>query len=256
MNIKKECNNNVIIVEDFLSYEEKTSIANFMESFDYKSLKTHDWEFWGNRQISEDLLSKSPGLENALDPYKGMLTNISNRIKTFLDDNVEIRFWDVDNFFLIKMAPNYNPDGYPDKDLEMFIHIDNQEHMTKPVFWGAVIYLNDGYIGGEIYYPEYNYAYKPKSGALALHEGNIKHGVKRVLKGNRYCLTTLVSVSDVFNQNPMPMATGNPEKPYFYPVGYNGARMPDDPIQGTIKVPRPDGSMAEFNPNPRLAKMV
>lgn len=40
------------------------------------------------------------------------------------------------------------------------------------VKWGCVIYLNDNYEGGEIYYPKKNIQYKPKAGSLICHIGD------------------------------------------------------------------------------------
>ena len=48
------------------------------------------------------------------------------------------------------------------QELEMFLHYDNQESngYDHEVFWGCVIYPNDKYIGGELFYPKYNFKYK------------------------------------------------------------------------------------------------
>jgi hypothetical protein len=139
-----------------------------------------------------------------------------------------------------------------DDSLEMFIHIDNQPHMESPIMWGAVIYFNDDYEGGEIYYPDYEYLYKPKAGSMALHRGSTRHGVKKVTSGERFCGASLVTINGNWNENPQPARTDDPENPYFYPPGYWGKRGLLDPIQGDIKVSRSDGSVAKYNNSPEI----
>ena len=141
-----------------------------------------------------------------------------------------------------------------DKELEMFIHIDNQGHMESPIMWGSVLYLNDDYEGGEIYYPDYDYLYKPKAGSMALHRGNTRHGVKKVISGERFCAASLVTIKGNWNNNPLPTRTDNADNPYHYPIGYWGKRYRLDPIQGEIKNLRSDGSTAEYNPDPELGR--
>jgi hypothetical protein len=137
-------------------------------------------------------------------------------------------------------------DGFHDPELEMFYHVDNQDHMAQPIFWGLVIYPNDGYEGGRIMYPQYDLKYQPKAGDMIMHEGYVRHGVEKVTSGERFCMAALTMKKGVWNPDPKPATTNRPEEPWYYPVGYNGIRMPDDPIKGFIKVPRPDGSVAKF----------
>jgi hypothetical protein len=153
------------------------------------------------------------------------------------------------------MYPESTPKQFRDRDdLEMFIHIDNQSHMEYPIFWGSVTYINDDYEGGEIYYPDYGYWYKPKAGSTVFHSGNTKHGVKKVTAGDRFCAASLIQIKDFYNQNPMPTRTDNLTSVWYYPPGYWGKRMPNDPIQGDIKVPRSDGTTANYVENPTLTK--
>lgn len=59
--------------------------------------------------------------------------------------------------------------------------------------FGAVIYINDNYQGGEVYYPELDLEIKPKAKSLLVHRGNIPHGVKSIIGGdNKYILTSFI----------------------------------------------------------------
>ena len=58
--------------------------------------------------------------------------------------------------------------------------------------YAALLYLNDDYEGGEIYFPQHGYfEYKPKPGSIVILEGSVDymHGVKPVPKGTRYTIT-------------------------------------------------------------------
>jgi hypothetical protein len=51
----------------------------------------------------------------------------------------------------------------------------------------ALLYLNDAYTGGELYFPLQDFEYKPPTGSLIFFEGDytIPHGVKKVESGVR-----------------------------------------------------------------------
>ena len=51
----------------------------------------------------------------------------------------------------------------------------------------ALLYLNDEYTGGELFFPLQNWEYKPKPGTLIFFKGDhtIPHGVKKVESGER-----------------------------------------------------------------------
>ena len=58
--------------------------------------------------------------------------------------------------------------------------------------FSSLIYLNDDYVGGELYFPQYeNYSIKPEKGTLVTFRGdeNTLHGVKMVEEGIRYTVS-------------------------------------------------------------------
>lgn len=66
----------------------------------------------------------------------------------------------------------------------MHEHFDS----SKPNDIATLLYLNDDYLGGEIYFPELNINIKPTSGDLLCFPDtpNFVHGVKPILSGIRY----------------------------------------------------------------------
>ncbi len=60
----------------------------------------------------------------------------------------------------------------------------------------SIIYLNDDYEGGELYFPQHNgFEIKPKRGTMLIFSGTIDnmHGIKKVTSGTRYTHVTFWS---------------------------------------------------------------
>jgi hypothetical protein len=68
----------------------------------------------------------------------------------------------------------------------MHEHFDS----TKPQDIATLIYINDNYSGGEIYFPDYDISIKPESGDLVCFPDtpDFVHGVKPVVHGIRYTI--------------------------------------------------------------------
>ncbi|MFM6983878.1 MAG: 2OG-Fe(II) oxygenase [Chitinophagaceae bacterium] len=92
-------------------------------------------------------------------------------------------------------------------DLGLHVQILRMIHRTdKNSFWerhsdnsggneikyGVVLYLNDNFEGGELYYPNLDLVIKPEKGMLVYHSGDEEHEVLKVISGNRYTLTSFV----------------------------------------------------------------
>lgn len=82
-----------------------------------------------------------------------------------------------------------NYDGTDDYFVDQFL-VDNFSSLFIEV--GCIMYLNDDYGGGEIYFPAYEIEIKPKPGDLIFFPGShlYMHGVKEIVSGNRYTITT------------------------------------------------------------------
>lgn len=75
----------------------------------------------------------------------------------------------------------------------MMEHSDRgpKENGNNNISHGFVVYLNDEYSGGEIYYPNLGIEVKPTAGTLVIHPSDVRHthGVRPVTLGERYTLT-------------------------------------------------------------------
>lgn len=80
-----------------------------------------------------------------------------------------------------KLAKNNIPKSFLDTFGQMF--------QTK--HYSSLVYLNDDYDGGELYFPDHNFSIKPEAGTLICLKGDEHslHGVKKVESGIRYTVS-------------------------------------------------------------------
>lgn len=75
----------------------------------------------------------------------------------------------------------------------MGMHTDlGPNNNNNEMVFGIVIYLNDNFEGGELYYNELDYKIKPKKGSLLVHKSTYAHEVLTITKGERYFITCFV----------------------------------------------------------------
>lgn len=186
---------NILIESNFLSVEESKLITKWFTNFNYKDLVSNEYEFWHKRLIRRDETPKQDGYKESFNEIIELIDilriRLTNLLKSFQNEN-----WVLSEFNFIKMWNGSNP--FPErknKDLEMFYHTDNQENngYTKEIFWGVIIYPNDNYSGGELYYPKYKFKYKASPGSIVFHTGNTKHGVLLVEDGLRFSIASTIT---------------------------------------------------------------
>ena len=175
---KKEIAENVFLFENFLTEEEVKIFYNIAILSDSSMwiVETDDW--YKNR------LLRIPDYTNLLNKYKSNIIEIENRYKElFYKEINSTEFNFIDNRTIYKadvgdlMPPHYDLGG------------------NSLVRYGIVIYINDNYEGGEIYYPKLKVSLKPKSGSIIFHPSTIKytHGVKPVVSGTRYSMANFIA---------------------------------------------------------------
>ena len=74
-------------------------------------------------------------------------------------------------------------------------HSDSSELDGTPNAWqmnkyACILYLNDSYEGGAIYFPQYNIDIHPGAGSLVVFEGSHEylHGVREITNGDRFTI--------------------------------------------------------------------
>lgn len=134
-------------IENFISDEELNEIMNFINTLEEKDWYFDDSDdFWNGKRTQYE---------------EGMLKKLTKRVNGILETN-------IDNTGLA--IQRFKKDEYIKEHRDYWIY-DLDHHIR----FGLVLYLNDNYEGGEIYYPELDIKIKPKSRSLFIHGGNILH---------------------------------------------------------------------------------
>ena len=157
-------NEEVYEINNFLDEKEKLNLLNFIQRYtesDWEKVKNENW--------------KGKMLEADADIIKTM-KSISLKIKNIFSNYDRIN----EVYAVQRFKPNMTMDRHKDADY------------SKNLKFGIVLYINNDYEGGEIFYPTLNLKIKPKSGALVIHPGDLDHEVLEVKNSIRYMITTFV----------------------------------------------------------------
>lgn len=175
--------NKIVEVPNFVSSETAQSM---IEYFEYKS------EMWGPIAFYGSSGMGFPPHDDDLEKFN-LSTDFFNNIKNKFEEAVEKIFerkvkantshaqkWDVGGF-ASPHSDNSDFDGNP-----------NAFEINKYV---AVLYLNDDYDGGELYFPDHDISIRPNPYSLISFPGGVEnvHGVSEITRGTRY---TMVSFWD------------------------------------------------------------
>ena len=186
---------NIKVVENFISDEDcqiaLDIIANIPVDFDathsypihnhkdYRGPYKNENEF--GEMMAEKMKSTAEDLYGLKLIRDQRFLYIVHPTGTYIDPHTDIL--DIDN-------PDYENDTY-ESQLQRF-----------PYLWSGhlsiLTYLNDEYEGGELYFPELDYAVRPKKGMIIMFPGNLHyvHGVAPITSGVRYTLSQWSKFTD------------------------------------------------------------
>ena len=174
---------NIFIIENFITEEEHYYAMSLIIKSEENS--------WQNTTIKE--IEKK--YKNDLDQMKIALESRNE----FWDDKIfkidDEQFWKsltkkVNDFFDNKyeVNPMYAIQRQqPNTFLKIHFDQGNNPDLEKAV----IIYLNDDYNGGELFFPDHNFEIKPPARSMIIFPGteDYMHGVKEVLEGpTRYVM--------------------------------------------------------------------
>jgi predicted 2-oxoglutarate/Fe(II)-dependent dioxygenase YbiX len=163
---------NIVIKENFI---QKQDLDFVLSSIDDKVSWNSNSMAGIPDKVTNKLYLEKPKVHAIL---KDAIDRVQKEIEFYFGRPLEVNFpgirrWDVGEYQPLH-ADGEDPEGHPN---EAFI-----------VDYGAVIYLNDDYEGGEIYFPDHKLEFKPSAGTLVFFPSNIMyiHGVREITKGIRY----------------------------------------------------------------------
>ena len=176
---------NIFVFNNFITEYEASQLidiainATESEWSEYNYTERHKNDEWENRILLLDQCS-------LFDENKKIIVNtIFDRIKDEIRNILNKDIYEYVGFKGIYRSI---------QGQEMKTHSD--QGLGPKFKYGIVLYLNDNYSGGEIYYPNVGVEIKPKAYSLVLHPAHeaYRHGVKEVSYGTRYSMTVFVKL--------------------------------------------------------------
>ena len=199
---------NVFIINDFISKEEINKIMLFIEGLTqadwevehFKHLKQFCLEKFGTDDV--DQLVKEGKYEVTYNWHDKVISLLNDPEMYQIADSLTKKLFDI----LIKNGyDNWQPKGpgiiqrlYP--GVPLIAHYD--QYTDESIVYAAIIYVNDDYVDGELFFTHKNFKIKPKAGSMIIFPGTeeFHHGVIAPGEGPvRYCLPTFIGIQDFYN---------------------------------------------------------
>jgi hypothetical protein len=178
--------NKIIEIPNFVTPEGAENMVNYIES--YADL-WGDIAFYGSSGMG--IHPDDPRLaEYNLPPmyFDALRQRFQEAIELVFEREVKpntshAQKWDVGGF-AAPHSDNSDHDGHP-----------NAFEINKYV---GILYLNDDYEGGELYFPDHDIEFKPAAYSYICFPGGVEniHGVKEILKGVRYTMVSFWDFAD------------------------------------------------------------
>ena len=182
-------NNKIYIIENYISLSSANIIKNI---FDKKISDTPNFQIKGGPSLHPETAYKykcgNPIVEYNNNYEHDIATDLLTMICTSMTDTLS-------NFLNKKMDLKTMFYGVMLKGSKNDLHTDNYIEINDPKSvrenskddWSGLLYLNDGYEGGMLEFPEENFYIKPKPGTFIFFQGshNLPHKVTEVTDGER-----------------------------------------------------------------------
>jgi len=176
------------IIDDFLSKEDCEYFLNYALEADAWS-ESED-TFWNRRAFYPELLTGNS-------EFKSRMSLALKKLKKTLIDEYNLPEVYADTFHIVRWYEGQFQPPHQDNMENVNYGVDFFRHRA----YGAIIYLNDDFDGGETYYPLDGISIKPKVGRLAIHLGDKDHlhGVSEVSGGTRYTIASFWGVEKEYD---------------------------------------------------------
>ncbi len=201
----EEITKDLIWVKDFLTKEEIDFVWNII-----KNASQADWEVEYMGNLKSFCLEKfgRDDVENLVAEGKFEIT------QNWVDKNLNIKEYAQQRVFYERLAKIVES-SFPDLELsglatiqrmqpgvELKSHTD--QHTDPSIRYATILYINDDYVDGELFFPNLDISLRPKPGDLLFFPGNeeYEHGVKHVGDGPiRYVIVGFVKEKGHYERN-------------------------------------------------------
>lgn len=203
--VVNEVIDHVIVVENFLSKDELETLNNIINN-----LSEDDWKIEYTKNLKRFCMEKfgREDVDNLVAEGKFEIT------EGWQDKNYDLGPEPVAQGIVEKLGklvrlvdPSLEASGLKtfqrmQSGVELKAHTD--QHTDPSIKYATIIYLNDDYLGGELFFTSKDLELKPKPGSLVIFPGTdeFNHGVRHVQPGPiRYVLVGFIKVRDFYEKN-------------------------------------------------------
>jgi hypothetical protein len=192
-------------VENFLSEDQITTFWEIIHS-----TSQEDWEVEYHANLKYFCMQKfgRDDVENLVAEGKFEITqNWKDKNFNILHHEIHRPLYDDLNSMVVKSDPELILSGLAtiqrmQPGVELKSHTD--QHTDPSIKYATIVYINDDYADGEIFFPKLDIQLKPKPGTMLFFPGNeeYEHGVKHVGDGAiRYVLVGFIKEKDHYEKN-------------------------------------------------------
>jgi len=171
----KQIHDQIFLIENFISDDEKNELLGIATA-----ASQEDWERDYLENNEEYQIDKNAlWYDKALNIESNLRVDLQERLKKAIPENFKVK-----KFLTIQRH-------YPGSNLPEHIDKDHDEKME----YAAVLYLNEDYLGGELYFPDLDIELRlPEKSLILFYTGKpYLHGVKEILPGPiRYVIATFI----------------------------------------------------------------
>ena len=163
-----------MVIDNFISEEDIKIINSWLaENGDqlFERSKTAD-SYWNQRAIYYGWMPED---------IQKILVDAVLRMKSLIEIHDGPVFAEYPQFIRWQAGASLDP---PHADC---VNPDGTPNASPWRSHGAVMYFNEEFEGGELFYPNYNLSVKPKAGLAGIHRADLDclHGVRKVTSGTR-----------------------------------------------------------------------
>lgn len=174
----------VYVFDTFIDAEDLSKMITYAESI--RSWRKLD-DNWDDRVHSFEMIQESCAdmavfLKSKTNLVRDTISRTLNaELSEVVPSIVRWRIGDFQSPHADKQELDGSPNPYPENDI------------------ASLVYLNDDYEGGEIYFPNQDVQFRPVAGSLVFFPGdvNYRHGVTEVTKGVRYTMPNFWSIRSI-----------------------------------------------------------
>ena len=163
---------NIIIINNFLSEDVIKILDNFIK--EKTNTMTNNFSYLSKKNFKDE---NSEVFEIFADLEKKLPNYINGYLKKF---NIQVGEKPLFNMAFASRIPNTKMEEHLDYMPSEASNGNPLAHMT------SLIYINDDYEGGELFFPTQNLTYKPELGSLVIFPSNYLHGVLECFGNSRH----------------------------------------------------------------------